>query len=183
MSYLERARKIFSEAQEVRRKIHENPEVGFELPETVKVIKQKLDEHNIAYSHLGNTSAIVGTLGNPSKGKTLLLRADMDAIPMVEEAGLDFSSKKNYSHLCGHDIHATSLLVSLIMLKEDEDKLNGQIKFLFQPAEETLNGGKLMLESGILENPKPDAGMAIHMWPNGEKLGILIQKRKHYALH
>ncbi|NMD37461.1 MAG: amidohydrolase [Christensenellaceae bacterium] len=181
MSYLEKARKLFDEAKAVRRQIHQNPEVGFELPETVELIKKKLDEHNIAYSQLGDTCAIVGTLGDPSKGKTLLLRGDMDAIPMVEEAELEFASKKECSHLCGHDLHATSLLIALIMLKEDEDKLQGQIKFLFQPAEETLNGGKLMLEKGILENPKPDAGMALHMWPNGKKTGILIQKKEALA--
>lgn len=178
MSYLERARKIFKEIQQVRRKIHQNPEVGFDLPETVKIIKQKLDEHNIKYNHLGDTYAIVGTLGNPLKGKTLLLRADMDANPTKEETNLEFSSKNGSAHTCGHDIHATSLLATLIMLKEDEDKLNGQIKFLFQPAEETLNGGKAMLENGILENPKPDAGMALHMWPNGENLGILVAKKE-----
>lgn len=181
MSYLERARKLFDEAREVRRQIHQNPEVGFELPETMAFIKKKLDEHHIEYSQLGDTYSLVGTLGDPNKGKTLLLRADMDAIPMAEEADLEFASKKECSHLCGHDLHATSLLVALIMLKEDEDALQGQIKFLFQPAEETLNGGKLMLEKGILENPKPDAGMALHMWPNGKKAGILIQKEEALA--
>lgn len=181
MSYLERARKLFNEAKDVRRKIHQNPEVGFELPQTMELIKKKLDEHKIAYSQLGDTYALVGTLGNPNKGKTILLRGDMDAIPMIENADLEFASKKECSHLCGHDLNATSLLIALIMLKEDEDKLNGQIKFLFQPAEETLNGGKLMLEKGILENPKPDAGMALHMWPNGEKPGILIQKEQALA--
>lgn len=181
MSYLKRAKELFDEAKDVRRKIHQNPEVGFELPNTMDLIKKKLDEHKIAYNQLADTYAIVGTLGNPNKGKTILLRGDMDAIPMVENADLEFASKKECSHLCGHDLNATSLLIALIMLKEDEDKLNGQIKFLFQPAEETLNGGKLMLEKGILENPKPDAGMALHMWPNGKKPGILIQKEQALA--
>lgn len=85
------------------------------------------------------------------------------------------------AHLCGHDMHAVSLLIALIMLKEDEAKLQGQIKFLFQPAEETLNGGKLMLENGILDNPKPDAGMSLHMWTNGNKQGILIHKETALA--
>ncbi|HNZ27797.1 MAG TPA: M20 family metallopeptidase [Spirochaetota bacterium] len=181
MSYFERAKKLFDEAREVRRQIHQNPEVGFELPETMELIKEKLEKYDIAYSRLGDTYALVGTLGDPGKGKTLLLRADMDAIPMAEGSDLEFASKKECSHLCGHDLHAVSLLVALIMLKEDEDKLRGQIKFLFQPAEETLNGGKLMLEKGVLENPKPDAGMALHMWPNGEKPGILIQKEEALA--
>ncbi|WP_249961930.1 M20 metallopeptidase family protein [Histophilus somni] len=181
MSYLERARELFDEAKAVRRQIHQHPEVGFELPDTMALIKKKLDEHNIQYRQLDDAYALVGTLGDPSKGKTLLLRADMDGLPMVEEANLEFAAKNQCAHLCGHDIHATSLLVALIMLKEDEDKLQGQIKFLFQPAEETLNGGKLMIEKGVLENPKPDAGLALHMWPNGEKPGILINKEAALA--
>lgn len=181
MYYFERAKELFDEAKEIRRRIHSNPEVGFELPETMQLIKKKLEEHHIANHQLGDTYALVGTLGDPSKGKTLLLRADMDAIPMTEEADLEFASKNKCSHLCGHDLHATSLLVALMMLKEDEDKLQGQIKFLFQPAEETLNGGKLMLEKGVLEDPKPDAGIALHMWPNGNKTGILIPKEEALA--
>ncbi|MDI9470614.1 MAG: M20 family metallopeptidase [Bacillota bacterium] len=181
MSYLDRAKQLFEEARDLRRQIHQNPEIGFELPETMGLIQRKLEEHNIASSQLGDTYALVGTLGDSGKGKTLLLRADMDGIPMKEEADCEFASKNGNSHLCGHDLHATSLLVALIMLKEDEEKLQGQIKFLFQPAEETLNGGKLMLEKGILDDPKPDAGMALHMLPNGQKPGILIPKEETLA--
>ncbi len=181
MSYLERAKQLFDEAVQVRRQLHQNPEIGFELPETMALVKKKLEEHGIAYEQLGDAHALVGTIGDASKGKTLLLRGDMDALPMVEEADLAFAAKNGCSHLCGHDLHTTCLLVALIMLKQDEDKLPGQIKFLFQPAEETLNGGKLMLEKGILENPRPDAGMALHMWPNGEKPGVLIHKEAALA--
>ncbi|VEU60840.1 Uncharacterized hydrolase YxeP [Mycoplasmopsis bovigenitalium] len=181
MSYLTRAKELFEEAKQIRRQIHANPEVGFELPNTAKLIEKILDKYNIKHQRLDDTYAIIGTLGDAKKGKTLLLRADMDALPTTEESGLDFASKNGAAHLCGHDLHTTCLLISLIILKENENKLKGQIKFLFQPAEETLNGGALMLKKGILNNPKPDAGLALHMWPNGEKLGILVQRKEALA--
>lgn len=181
MSFLIRAKEIFDDVVQVRRQIHQNPEVGFELPETVKTIQAKLDEYGIACERLADTYALVGTLGDASKGKTLLLRADMDALPMRETSVHACASKNNNAHLCGHDMHATVLLAALKLLKEDEDQLQGQIKFLFQPAEETLNGGKLMLEKGILENPKPDAGMAVHMWPTSKSVGLLIPRKEVLA--
>lgn len=181
MSYLERARAIFDDVVQVRRKIHQNPEVAFKLPETVKTVQAKLDEYGIAYNRLGDTYALVGTLGDPGKGKTILLRADMDALTMKEKSDHNFVSKNDNAHLCGHDMHTTVLLAALKLLKEDEDKLQGQIKFLFQPAEETLNGGKLMLENGILNDPVPDAGMALHMWPTAKEVGLLIPKKEVLA--
>lgn len=181
MSYLERAKAIFDDVVQVRRALHQNPEVGFELPETVKTVKAKLDEYGIESSRLGDSYALVGTFGDASKGKTLLLRADMDALPMRETSDHACVSQNENAHLCGHDMHATILLAALKLLKEDEDKLEGQIKFLFQPAEETLKGGQLMLEEGILENPKPDAGMAIHTWPTADQVGLLIPKKEVLA--
>ena len=174
MTYLERAKELFEEGREFRRQLHQHPEVGFELPETAKAVKAKLDEIGIAYQMVGDSYGITGTLGNPDKGKTLLLRADMDGLPITEKSVHDFVSKNEKGHLCGHDMHTTILLMVLKMLKENEDQLQGQIKFLFQPAEETLNGGVLMLKEGILENPKPDAGMALHMWPVAEKVDIEV---------
>lgn len=181
MTYLNRARELFDDAVAVRRQLHENPEIGFNLPETTKLVKEKLDEFTISYKNVGNTDGITGTLGDSSKGKTLLLRADMDALPIVEKSDSPFRSKNENGHLCGHDMHTTILLMVVKMLKENEDQLEGQIKFLFQPAEETLNGGSLMVEEGILENPKPDAGMALHMWPNGDKMDVEIAREEVLA--
>lgn len=182
MDYLKRARELHEAAIKVRRQIHENPEVAFELPETMKLVRSKLDEFGIENDFLEDTYGVVGTIGDPSKGKTLLLRADADALPIQEDhSGEVISKVDGKAHQCGHDMHTTILLTALKMLKENEDQLEGQIKFLFQPAEETLNGGKLMLENGILENPTPDAGMAVHMWPNGPDQGIFVSKREMLA--
>ncbi|BAP39498.1 M20 metallopeptidase family protein [Metamycoplasma canadense] len=177
MSFLEQVRQLFEEAKEIRRKIHKNPEIGFELPKTTKIIKEVLDKYNIQYTNLKDTYAIIGSIGNKLGGKKILLRADMDAVQAKEESNLPFSSINSNAHLCGHDIHTTSLLITLIILKKYEKELNGQITFLFQPAEETLNGGKLMIEKGLLEN-NFDLGLALHMWPSGKKLGIIIQKEQ-----
>lgn len=181
MAYLDRARELFDDAVMVRRQLHENPEVGFELPETTKLVKSKLDEFGIAYENVGDTYGITGTLGDSSKGKTLLIRADMDALAITEKSQSACTSKNENGHLCGHDMHTTILLMTLKMLKENEENLQGQIKFLFQPAEETLNGGRVMVEEGILENPKPDAGMALHMWPNGDKVDVEIHQKEALA--
>ena len=86
MAYLDRAKEIFDDAVKVRRHLHENPEVGFELPETTKLVKSKLDEFGIAYENVGDTYGITGTLGDSAKGKTLLLRADMDALAITEKS-------------------------------------------------------------------------------------------------
>lgn len=181
MSYLDRAKELFDDAVQVRRQLHQHPEVGFELPETAKLVKSKLDEFGIEYENVGDSYGVIGTLGDSQKGKTLLLRADMDALAITEKSEHDFVSQNDNGHLCGHDMHTTILLMTLKMLKEREDELEGQIKFLFQPAEETLNGGTLMIEEGILENPAPDAGMALHMWPNGEEVSVEIQENEALA--
>ncbi|MFM1524631.1 MULTISPECIES: M20 metallopeptidase family protein [Helcococcus] len=176
MNYLNRARELFNDVISVRRDLHQNPEVGFELPNTVKTIKNKLDEFGINYEMLEDTYAIIGSLGDSKKGKSILLRSDMDALAIEEKSEHKYKSKNDNGHLCGHDMHASTLILTLKMLKENEENLEGQVRFLFQPAEETLNGGKLMLEKGILDKLKVDAGLALHMWPNGEELGVLISK-------
>ena len=101
MTYLERAKELFEEGREFRRQLHQHPEVGFELPETAKAVKAKLDEIGIAYQMVGDSYGITGTLGNPDKGKTLLLRADMDGLPITEKSVHDFVSKNENGHLCG----------------------------------------------------------------------------------
>lgn len=174
-NYIQRAKDFQDEAIDTRRHLHKNPEIGYDLPETYKFVKSQLDDLGIEFDTI-DEYGLVGTLGNPDKGKTILLRADMDALEIPEKSGLDFASEQEgKSHTCGHDMHTTILLGALRLLKEDEDELEGQVKFLFQPAEETLTGGQAMLDDGILENPRPDAGMALHMAPNapGPAIGVI----------
>lgn len=146
-----------------RRHIHKNAEVGLYLPKTKEFVIQKLKEYGLEPEECGN--GITALLGK-EEGKVFLLRADMDALPMQEESGLDFACPTGTeAHTCGHDIHTAMLLTAAKMLKENENNLNGRIKFMFQPAEEIFLGAKDMIEAGILENPKVDAAFGVHVAP------------------
>lgn len=172
MNYLERSKAIKNEIIESRRFLHQNPEVGMELPNAVKFIVAKLTEMGYNPVKMG-PSGVLATVGN-GNGKTFLLRADMDALPMVEESDLEFASKNGAFHGCGHDMHAAMLLGAAKLLKENEANINGTIKLMFQPGEEVFKGAKSMIDAGILENPKVDASFAIHTAGGNTPVGIYM---------
>ncbi len=152
--------KLQKEVVAWRRELHENAEVGFELPKTVAFVKKVLRSLGYQPKECGK-SGLVATVG---KGKRVfLLRADMDALPVLEEGKLSFACKYGNMHACGHDLHTAMLLGAAKLLKEREGELQGQVKLLFQPAEEILEGAKAMLEGGVLEAPKPQAGLMLHV--------------------
>lgn len=158
MDYLKRAEELFLKTKEYRRYIHKNAETGFDLIKTMEFISEKLISFGITPTPCGKgLTAIIGK-GNP----VILLRADMDALPMKEESGEEFASENGNAHTCGHDMHTAMLLTAAKMLKETETELKGTVKLMFQPAEEILKGAENMIENGILENPKPDAALAFH---------------------
>lgn len=173
MNYIERAQAIKDELIEIRRHLHRNPEIGFDLPNTAAFVKEKLTAYGLEPQDIGK-NGVTALIGKPG-GKTILLRADMDALPIKEQTGLDFASENDYMHACGHDIHTTMLLGAAKILKENEAELEGQVKFIFQPAEELLIGGKAMVDAGILETPTVDAAMGMHVWPSDQK-GISVIK-------
>ena len=160
MNYRKRAEEIFDYVQGIRRQLHTWAEVGFDLPETVALVDKELTEMGIPHYPVGK-SGICAILGKGEK--CVLLRADMDALPMKETTGLPYASQGEGTHSCGHDCHTAMLLGAAKLLKEDEDKLNGVVKLMFQPAEELLQGAVDMIENGILENPKPDVAFATHI--------------------
>ncbi|WP_265459036.1 M20 metallopeptidase family protein [Enterococcus sp. HY326] len=149
------------ELSDMRRQLHKNPEIGLELPQTVAYVKNKLADLGIEAEEVGG--GLVVTIG--SGEKCFLIRGDMDALPIQEESGVDFSSTNENMHACGHDFHTTMLFGAAKLLKANEDKLQGQVKLMFQPGEEILAGAKAMVEAGVLENPTVDAGMMIHVFP------------------
>jgi len=167
MTNYERAHAIADEIISCRRAIHGFAEVGFDLPNTLNLIKAKLTEYG--YENIQEIGGgLVVTVGQG--GKTFLLRGDMDALPMKELSGLDFAAVNGQCHACGHDMHAAMLLGAAKILKEMEAELPGTVKLMFQPAEEILGGAKAMINAGVLENPKVDAAMALHMttsYPTG----------------
>lgn len=158
--YLQRAIQLAPELVRHRRTIHQHPEVGNDLPETVAYVQEQLVQMGYRPELIGG--GVTCSVGKP--GKTFMLRADMDALPMTEESGLPFASQRNgAAHCCGHDLHTAMLLGAAKMLKENEAELEGTVKFMFQPGEEPLTGARSMIDAGILTNPNVDAAMAIHV--------------------
>ena len=171
MDYFERAQSLREELLENRRYFHENAEVGLHMPKARAYVMKKLKEYGLEPRECGE--GVTATLGHG--GKVMLLRADMDALPMPEESGLSFACPTGeQAHTCGHDFHAAMLLVAAKLLKEDEASLAGTVKFMFQPAEETFEGSRNMIEHGILEDPKPDVALAYHVSPGKLPIGTYL---------
>lgn len=143
-----------------RRELHSCAETGFDLKNTYTYVWKQLEEMGIEPRKCGRCG-IAATIGQG--GKTFLLRADMDALPVQEESGLPFACKTGCMHACGHDMHTAMLLGAARLLKAYESELGGTVKLMFQPAEEPLQGARDMIEAGILENPKVDAAMMLHV--------------------
>lgn len=160
--FYQEAANIREEIVSWRRTLHQIPEVGLNLPQTVAFVTAKLAELGISYEVYEDCSCVTATIGNG--GKCILLRADMDALPVVEEADVPFASTNGRMHACGHDCHAASLLGAAKILKAHEAELAGTVKLIFQSAEETFKGAAAAIEHGVLENPKVDAAFATHVF-------------------
>ena len=144
-----------------RRYLHQNPETGLDLPITSAYVEEQLKKMGYEPQRMGSSGLVV-TIGK-GNGKCFLIRGDMDALPVQEAADIDFKSTNGNMHACGHDFHTTMMLGAAQLLKAHEDEIEGTIKLMFQPAEETMDGGKMMVEAGVLENPHVDAAMGIHV--------------------
>ena len=148
----------------LRRELHQIPEVGAQLPETAACLSAHLDRLGIPFVRSPRDSGLIASIQGGLPGRTVALRADMDALPIQEETGLPFSSRRpGVMHACGHDMHTAMLLGAAKILKAHESELGGTVKLMFQPAEEIFEGSKDMIASGVLENPRPDAALMIHV--------------------
>lgn len=181
MDFYKRALELKDETIQNRRRIHKNAEVGLDTPKTKAFVIEKLKEYGLEPEECGyGVTALLGK----KEGKVLLLRADMDALPMAEQSGEEFTCPSGKeAHTCGHDFHAAMLLTAAKMLKENEDLIDGTIKFMFQPAEETFEGSKNMIENGILENPKVDAALAYHVSPGKMPVGLFMYNSKDTMMY
>jgi hippurate hydrolase len=163
---LAEAEALLPEAVALRRALHEEPELGLTLPKTRAAVEAALAPLGLPTVRCRNNSGIVATLEGAHPGPTLLLRADMDALPMPEDTGLSFSSKtKGTMHACGHDAHTAMLVAAAKLLAGKRDQLAGRVRFVFQPGEEGHFGAKYMLDEGVLDEPDPSAAFAIHIDP------------------
>jgi hippurate hydrolase len=153
---------------ELRRAIHADPEIGLHCPRTTQKIRAALAGLPLEYRESSSTTGFVAILrGGRNNGRTVLLRGDMDALPMQEETGLPFASRvPGAMHACGHDAHTAMLVGAARALCARRESLSGSIVFMFQPGEEGHHGARFMIEDGLLDDPRPEAAFALHISPN-----------------
>ena len=162
---LQEAKQLQPELLQCRRAIHRHPETGFDLQETKALVKRQLTEMGYSPQECGKCG-LVALAGGKKKGRTILIRADMDALPIEEAAEVEYRSETpGRMHGCGHDMHTAMLLGAARLLKSHEDELAGTVKLMFQPAEELFQGADDMIGAGVLENPHVDAAVMIHVVP------------------
>jgi len=171
-SILSQAEELFPYTRDLRRDFHRHPELGFQEYRTAEIIVRELSnlEDMVIQAGVAGTG-VVGTLKGGKPGRVILLRFDMDALPVKENTGVDYSSEnEGLMHACGHDGHLAIGLTAARLLHEGRENLSGTIKFVFQPAEEGLGGAVAMIKEGILSDPVPEVALALHLW-NEKPLG------------
>lgn len=174
INILEEVKKNHETVVSWRRALHQIPELGIDLPQTVAFVAGKLAEMNIPYEIYEDCSCVTATIGQG--GKCILLRGDMDALPVKEESGLEFASVTELSHACGHDFHAAALLGAAKILKEHEAELPGTVKLIFQSGEEVFKGAAAAIRNGVMENPHVDAAFATHVFAANPMNNIMYGK-------
>ena len=171
--FLSEAKRIEKKLIEHRRYLHQNAEIGFDLSKTCSYVRSVLKSIGCEVFNCGSCG-VYTVIGKNNLDKCVLLRADMDALPINEEADISFKSNSNM-HACGHDMHTAMLLGAAEIIKNHEKELKRPVKLLFQPAEETLEGAKNMIESEILLNPQVKSAFMLHCLVNTPlKVGTII---------
>jgi len=164
--WTEGANALLPELVELRRAIHLEPELGLHNPKTTAKVKAALAGLPLEFREGPSTTGLVATLKGGGNGRTVLLRGDMDALPMTEDTGLDYSSQvPGAMHACGHDSHVAMLVGAAKLLCAQRERLAGTVQFMFQPGEEGHHGARFMLNDGLID-PLPDAAFALHVFPN-----------------
>ena len=163
MDYIKLAKDNEQYCINIRRELHKIPELELDLPKTVAFVKKQLEDLGLEYKEYVNGNGLSCVVEGAEDGPCLAIRADMDALPVAEETGLEFASTHpGQMHACGHDSHTAIALTAAKIINENKDKLKGSVKFIFQPGEEIPGGAKPMIEQGVLENPKVDFIVGMH---------------------
>jgi len=177
---LQDARGIADRITALRRAIHAEPELGLQTPRTLAKVRAELADLPLEWREGTSCTGAVAILNAGKAGRSVLLRGDMDALPMEEETGLDFASTvSGRMHACGHDTHTAMLAGAARVLAARADALPGEVRFMFQPGEEGYHGARFMLDDGLLD-PLPEAAFALHIMPNaphgtiGSRAGTLL---------
>ena len=164
-NFKQEAEAIFDELVATRRDLHQHPELGFEETRTAGIVAERLNEYGFEVQAGVGQTGVVGLLEGAQAGPTVLLRFDMDALPIQEETGLPYASQNDgMMHACGHDGHTAMGLGLAKIMSQYQGDIAGTLKFVFQPGEEGLGGAIAMIADGVLENPKPDVALAMHLW-------------------
>jgi amidohydrolase len=175
---------LFERLQTIRRHLHQYPELSFEEVNTSQFIQEQLKSAGISFTAGHVKTGIIASIQgkNPIK-KTLLIRADMDALPIEEKNNVTYKSKnKGVMHACGHDVHSTVALGAAFILNELKNEFEGTVKIMFQPGEELLPGGaQLMIKAGVLEQPKVDKALALHVYPELEAGSVGFKQGMYMA--
>jgi amidohydrolase len=167
---------IVPDMVKVRRTIHQNPEIALKEFDTSALIRRLLKQAGIPVLKPFLETDVVAMVKGKKPGKNVTLRADIDALPLLEKTGLPYASKrKGTMHACGHDGHTAMLLGAALLLNRLRDQLSGSVRFVFQPGEEIVAAGKQLVDKGALQNPRPDAVFAVHAWA-GMPLGAVASK-------
>lgn len=164
-NFKQEATNLFDEMIAMRRDFHRHPELGFQEMRTSRIVAEKLTNLGLEVQTGIGQTGVVGLLEGSQPGPTILLRFDMDALPIQEENDSDYASQNpGVMHACGHDGHVAMGLTIAKIMAHYQDQMAGTLKFMFQPAEEGLGGAFAMIAGGVLENPKPDVALAMHVW-------------------
>ncbi len=179
--WIEAAQAVQADTIALRRAIHAEPELGLQTPKTMAKVRAALADLTLEWKTGKSTTGAVAVLRGARPGRTVLLRGDMDALPMPEDTGLPFRSKvADTMHACGHDTHTAMLASAARIMSARRDSIAGTVLFMFQPGEEGFHGARFMMEDGLLSDPAPEAAFALHIMPNapagvlGSKAGPLL---------
>lgn len=165
IDFLSEAQELFEYTRDLRRDFHRHPELGFQEVRTAGIVASELIDLGLEVSTGVGKTGVVATLEGGSQEPIVLVRFDMDALPIQEETGAEYASQTpGIMHACGHDGHTAAGLAVARMLDAHKGDLKGTVKFVFQPAEEGLGGAEAMVADGVLENPRPDLSLSLHLW-------------------
>ena len=169
-------RAIVDEVIDTRRHLHRHPEIGFQETATTQLIRRRLQELGLRLEECPTETGAVATLEGGRPGKAVMLRADIDALPIQEESGVDFESTHDgVMHACGHDGHTAMMLGAARMLAQHAETLPGRYLFVFQPAEEIVEGAKAMIAGGLFESHRPDFAVGLHLSPFYETGSVIAR--------
>ncbi len=163
--YIAKAGSLFEYTQALRRDFHRHPELGFQEIRTAGIVAGELNQLGLEVRSGVAETGVIGLIEGDGPGPTLLIRFDMDALPVEEQTGAPYASKnRGVMHACGHDAHTAIGLTVARLLQASRKEWKGTVKLVFQPAEEGLGGAQRMVDEGVLENPRPDMSLALHVW-------------------